>query len=151
MEVDPTGGKHERQNPRGSPDGALGPGDKRAIELFGKKGQHKTGRRKSPRPHKLDRQKAKPTVVLSTDENQVLYYLLCHGHTEHARLPWPDIARELELMGIKEADMHPFLERLESKVPDWLTYTPHLEIYLELDHLSEVNEHIKKAFASEDD
>lgn len=89
------GGKHEKQNPRGSPKGALGPGDKRAIELFGKKGQYKRGRRKSPRLHKLKGQKAKPPVSLDNDENQILYYLLCHGHTEHSRMPWHLIAREL--------------------------------------------------------
>lgn len=145
------GGRHERQNPRGSGKGALGPGDKLAIKHFGKKGQHKTGRRRDPRPHKLGRQKAGPTVDLTDDENQVLYYLLCHGHTEHARLPWHEVARELELIGIKDADMHPFLGQLEAKVPDWITYNPHLDIHLNLDHLSEVNEHIQRVLASGED
>jgi hypothetical protein len=145
------GGKHEKQNPRGSPGGALGPGDKRAIELFGKKGQQKRGRRKSPRPHKLKRQKAKPPINLDDDENQVLYYLLCHGHTEHARLPWHLISRELELLKIKDSEMHPFLERLATKVPDWITYSPHLEVYLNLESISDVNKYIQSVFTSDDD
>ncbi len=138
------GGRHRRQNPRGSPTGKKLRGDKRAQKVHGRKGMHKDRRVKgqSHRPITVGREKRE--IDLNDDEFQIIWILQVRRIYQHPGMEWEQLTRELEMIRIPKEEADQFLQNLRTKVGPWLKYTPFFGAYLNRKDASEIADFTSK-------
>jgi hypothetical protein len=139
------GGKHEKQNPRGSIGGRKLEGDQLAEDVHGRKGMYVERRKKGQLQKRLETGKERTTRDLDNDEFQLIYFLSVRQKYCPSSLSWDDILLELDVIGVTnpstEADG--FIRNLESKTDGWLNYISYHNLCLRREHAEEIKTFLK--------
>jgi hypothetical protein len=139
------GGKHEKQNPRGSKGGRKLAGDQLAEDVHGRKGMYVDRRKKGQLQERLETSEEKTTKDLDNDEFQLIYFLSVRQKYCPSSLGWDDILLELDVIGVvnpsTEAD--DFIRNLESKTDGWLYYISCHSLCLRREHAEEIKIFLK--------
>lgn len=140
------GGKHERQNPRGSIGGRKLPGDQLAEDVHGRRGMYKGRRRKGQLQQRLESGEEKTTQGLNRDESQLIYFLHIRQKYCPSILSWDDTLAELEVIGLMNAptEADGFIHSLESKTNGWLKYISCHSLCLRREHALEIQQFLKE-------
>lgn len=140
------GGKHRRQNPRGSQGGRKLPGDVLAEQVHGRKGMYVERREKGESHVHLLAEKSALELALNKNESQVVFFLHIKGIYCPRSLTWEDLVRELHLIRAAKDDLEAddFMRSLSDKTRGWVTYLSYHSVCLNGSHRNEISVFITK-------
>lgn len=138
------GGKHRRQNPRGSPGGRKLPGDVLAENVHGRRGMYNERREKGVSHVALPSEGVGESVILDDDEFQILYLLHVRGKYGPPGLAWDDLDLELRVIGVASdgGKADDFIRQLVDKIRGWLMYVPYHSVHLNSAHRQAIGKYV---------